>query len=207
MRLLLRTGNASYTRITATVALVGQLFGMFGGVIPVRAARDAHSRIAFPCQDRHCGCRTAESCWKGDCCCFTLAQKAKWAEERGIEPPPHVRALLMPREQRKSEPPCCASRRSTERGLRPTCVTRHDSPEPQRHLEHHRWVLRLEWQIAAKQCRGEDDKGFIDTEPAIPPSTPTPLLDRATPTMLVDGRVIQSHVLPSRPPLPPPRHS
>jgi hypothetical protein len=36
----------------------------------------------FPCQDRPCGCRSAEQCRK-KCCCFTPAQKLAWAKRNG----------------------------------------------------------------------------------------------------------------------------
>ncbi|APZ90747.1 hypothetical protein Fuma_00329 [Fuerstiella marisgermanici] len=43
----------------------------------------------FPCQNRPCGCASAEQCWK-QCCCFTNAQKVVWARENGVTPPDYV---------------------------------------------------------------------------------------------------------------------
>lgn len=43
----------------------------------------------FPCQNRPCGCRSAEQCWK-KCCCFTNSQKVAWAKANGIELPDYV---------------------------------------------------------------------------------------------------------------------
>lgn len=43
----------------------------------------------FPCQDRPCGCRTAEACWR-NCCCFTNSQKLAWARANGVAPPEYV---------------------------------------------------------------------------------------------------------------------
>jgi hypothetical protein len=43
----------------------------------------------FPCQNRPCGCRSAEECWH-HCCCFTREEHLSWAQSLGIEPPPSV---------------------------------------------------------------------------------------------------------------------
>ncbi len=43
----------------------------------------------FPCQNRPCGCASAEQCWK-QCCCFTNAEKVVWARENGVTPPDNV---------------------------------------------------------------------------------------------------------------------
>ncbi|HWL06881.1 MAG TPA: hypothetical protein VNQ76_00550 [Planctomicrobium sp.] len=40
----------------------------------------------FPCQDRPCGCRSANQCWQ-KCCCFTNEQKLAWAERNGVKVP------------------------------------------------------------------------------------------------------------------------
>jgi hypothetical protein len=44
------------------------------------------SEVAFPCQSRPCGCKTARQCWT-TCCCFTPAQRLQWAKENGVTPP------------------------------------------------------------------------------------------------------------------------
>jgi len=45
----------------------------------------------FPCQDRPCGCRSAEQCWK-KCCCFNNAQKVAWAKANNAKVPEFVLA-------------------------------------------------------------------------------------------------------------------
>lgn len=50
---------------------------------------DGDSAELFPCRHHHCGCRTAEQCWK-KCCCFTNAQKVAWAKSQGIQAPAFV---------------------------------------------------------------------------------------------------------------------
>ena len=43
----------------------------------------------FPCQNRPCGCRSAEQCWK-KCCCFNNAQKVAWAKLNSVKVPDFV---------------------------------------------------------------------------------------------------------------------
>jgi hypothetical protein len=43
----------------------------------------------FPCQNRPCGCRTADQCWK-KCCCFTDSQKVAWAKAQRVRVPEAV---------------------------------------------------------------------------------------------------------------------
>lgn len=38
---------------------------------------------AYPCQNRPCGCRSAEQCRK-KCCCFTSSQKQDWASRKDV---------------------------------------------------------------------------------------------------------------------------
>lgn len=40
----------------------------------------------FPCASSHCGCGSAEQCWRG-CCCHTLAERLAWAQKHGVKPP------------------------------------------------------------------------------------------------------------------------
>jgi hypothetical protein len=43
----------------------------------------------FPCQNRPCGCRSADQCWK-KCCCFNNAQKVAWAKSNNVKVPEFV---------------------------------------------------------------------------------------------------------------------
>ena len=43
----------------------------------------------FPCQNRPCGCRSAEQCWK-KCCCFNNSQKIAWAKANQVKVPDYV---------------------------------------------------------------------------------------------------------------------
>ena len=54
--------------------------------LPVRSSRSINSKDhsrPFPCQDRPCGCRSAEQC-KKKCCCFSAEQKLAWAKRNRV---------------------------------------------------------------------------------------------------------------------------
>jgi len=80
----------------------------------------------FPCQNRPCGCASAEQCWK-QCCCFTNTEKLAWAREHDITPPDFVVAAANAEESAKrakahQEPPkvCQAC---TSQGSSASCRT------------------------------------------------------------------------------------
>jgi hypothetical protein len=56
---------------------------------PLRSDAEKDKSQPFPCQDRTCGCASAEQCWK-QCCCFTHADKIAWARQHGVSPPRFV---------------------------------------------------------------------------------------------------------------------
>lgn len=51
--------------------------------------------IPFPCQNRPCGCNTAEQCWKS-CCCFSHIEKLAWAKLHAPESLYSVEAVSDP---------------------------------------------------------------------------------------------------------------
>jgi len=168
----------------AALTLLCHFLGSFG--LPVLVAKPNHtSDMAFPCQGYACACASAEECWKGDCCCFTLEEKLAWAETNGVEPPSHVRPLI---ETRKSQGSSTASR---------SCCS-HEGCEQQRSSV--RWVSTL----MAQRCRGIGQLGLFDFEPTILlccvseafTSQPTDLL-------LPSGSLVEPRA--SCPPTPPPR--
>lgn len=66
-------------------------FASLAGEASDSASADKSKEPAFPCQNRPCGCRSAQQCWK-KCCCFTNKQKIAWAKEHGVEVPDFVLA-------------------------------------------------------------------------------------------------------------------
>ncbi len=66
----------------------------------------------FPCQDRPCGCRSADQCWK-KCCCFTNSQKVAWAKANNVTPPDFVVAAAQKKNSKPSaEVSCCKTESS-----------------------------------------------------------------------------------------------
>src|SRR5208282_2869063 len=96
MRRQVRARHGVRLRNTIVVlTLFSHLVVTLGFPLPIpKAAAAKDASRPFPCQNHSCGCLTADECWKGDCCCFTLEQKLAWAEANGTEPPPHVRPLV-----------------------------------------------------------------------------------------------------------------
>jgi hypothetical protein len=86
-----RYSFANPTVRSATALLV--LVGICASALPIplgRIVRQANdSSQPFPCQHCACGCKSAEQCWTS-CCCYTPAQKAKWAKENGVTPPAYA---------------------------------------------------------------------------------------------------------------------
>lgn len=73
----------------------------------------------FPCQNRPCGCTSAEQCWK-QCCCFTNAEKVVWAKKNCVTPPQFVvdaalaeSSTLVVEDEASSKKPCPHCTKST----------------------------------------------------------------------------------------------
>ncbi|MBP3954416.1 hypothetical protein J8F10_03815 [Gemmata sp. G18] len=196
------------------------LLSAFG--FPLLGSSPKKGDVPFPCQSRPCGCLTADECWKGDCCCFTLEEKLHWAGENGIVPPAHVRPLVEARKARPAPPlkkkkSCCSEAASppevpgacaaetvadcSQCAAKPSSNCRERKAPSEDRASGVRWVIG----VHAKKCRGDGPAGLflldpgIASDPALPvfpePERsvhPAPRSDRAGPT---------SH----RPPTPPPR--
>jgi hypothetical protein len=81
--------------VIVVLTLVSHLMLTFGIPLPAPSRKKPTDGVPYPCQSRPCGCVTAEQCWAGDCCCFSIEEKLAWAEANGVEPPEHVRRLLV----------------------------------------------------------------------------------------------------------------
>ena len=211
MRLFRRTPALRPRSALAVVALFAHIVAATGAPLPTRRTSEKHQPVRYPCQDRPCGCATASACWAGDCCCFTLEQKVAWAEERGIEPPAHMRPLVEARKARpaapkppKAKPACCAERSRHAGRDRPdeaptACEV--DPPEPVPAA-----APAVRWVVAAfaQKCRGEGFAGLlkldlvVDSERPAPPAGST-----STGTIAVVSRAAPP--TSQSPPIPPPR--
>lgn len=117
-------------RLVRLAVLVAYLAFALGIPIPASQARaDKDQSRPYPCQDRPCGCRSAEQCWTS-CCCTTPAERVAWALERGVPIPayavlpsaPAMRALLASSAAAAARPDdaCCCTEHDA--GPMPCCA-------------------------------------------------------------------------------------
>ena len=85
-----------------------------------RNSSEKDSSEPFPCQNRPCGCRSAEQCWK-KCCCFDDNQKIAWAKANNVRVPEFVLAAAEKEKERESQSPA-HSRRAED--VNPPVMTR-----------------------------------------------------------------------------------
>lgn len=108
---------------------------------------------AFPCQDRPCGCMSAEQCRK-KCCCFNKEQKIAWAKRNGVD----ISTVLLPNQAEKQQDTkfastkrsCCkdtASSKSAGNLLGAACQTRKARPDVKSRCN---FVVG----IVAQECQG-----------------------------------------------------
>jgi hypothetical protein len=189
------------------LTLFSHLLGTLGFPLPVphaAAAKDSSHR--FPCQDRPCGCLTAEECWKGDCCCFTLEQKLAWAEANGAEPPAHVRPLVEARKHlpvNSCPPPgdCCAKASSDC----PACAAKDSLESSRKKLSNPEPGNRWAFGLFTQKCRGQGPAGLFQLEPAVFPDLTSGRL--ASPPLVATLTDRQERLTSTAPfpPTPPPR--
>jgi hypothetical protein len=207
MRFLRRVLRSSTRHALAVVALLAQLVAAIGAPT-LGSHTNKKGSVPFPCQNHPCGCSTPEEGWAGDCCCFTLEQKLAWAEERGIEPPPHVRATVEARRaaasQVKAKPPCCAKHAKSDCCETAPGATHKHTDEPAAPSS-----LTVRWLagIHVQKCHGDGPAGLFKFEAGTTPTQPghpralRPVHDFERPT---DSQATST---PSCPPTPPPRVS
>lgn len=117
-----KVGRTTAGRWVTTFVTVWYALIVIG--VPLPAPRHVFSE-RFPCENCHCGCSSAEHCWK-HCCCHTLEERLAWAKRAGDEPPSFIRQQLL---SANTDPACCtrhtdASTPATTRsGQQPTTRT------------------------------------------------------------------------------------
>ncbi len=107
--------------VLVVLTLVSHLLATLGFPLPAAERQAKEGSLPYPCQNHPCGCVTANLCWAGDCCCFTLEEKLAWAEANGIEPPAHVRPLVESRAGRPTlskQKSCCSEAEHARQGHR-----------------------------------------------------------------------------------------
>jgi len=87
-------------RIATSHRLHGKLFRSFLTMVvlfcvvpvplPMMSQKgDDPQEVAYPCQNRSCGCKSAYQCWTS-CCCFSPQQRLEWAKKHGVTPPSYA---------------------------------------------------------------------------------------------------------------------
>ncbi len=108
---------------------------------------------------------TAEQCWAGACCCFTMRQKIAWAAEHDFVPPEH--AVRIAEEEAVTEESDC-----------PHCKA--DKAKKAKAALANRSSAKL-WTVTqfASDCQGKGMIGAFSTQPSLPiESTTAYSLDR-----------------------------
>jgi hypothetical protein len=163
MRIRLPRAIGDLPQKAIAILLLLGLVAEIAGIPVVSVAKKDRSR-PYPCQDRPCGCASADECWH-HCCCMNNKQKLAWAREHGITPPDFVIAAAE-RENDHSAEVCDRAddshgddaRESTQRAC---CRKRHQDQEVATccHHDHDKakkskTEVRLVLSDSARQCSG-----------------------------------------------------
>jgi len=139
MRIRLRRLSMLRNReLIVVVTLLSHIMVTCGLPCPMPSRKKPDGGVPYPCQSRPCGCQSSEECWKGDCCCFSLEEKLRWAEAHGIEPPAHVRPLVQSRAKRSKPVPnktCCSAAPVDKPGSELRCRLQPDCCQPVKSLD------------------------------------------------------------------------
>lgn len=196
--------------VLAVLLLVAHAFAATGAPVPVpHAANNRSSQPAYPCRDHACGCLTAEQCWAGDCCCFTLEQKLDWADARGIEPPASARSAAAARKAatppKKPKRPCCRGEEEAALPVAacssPTCEQDAAAAEDSDNALTVLWVAG----VRAQKCRGEGPAGLLKLDPAVAPAAPTTVKIAPEPERFARPASVPPAPVSQQPPARPPR--
>lgn len=211
------------------LALLSHLVSTFGVPLPVLARSSSEESSPYPCKNRRCGCRSAQECWAGDCCCFTLAEKLTWAETNGIEPPEHVRPRVEASQRQQAranrsscceaassispaEHSCCDATPSSRsccleqaNSQKPPDFTTVDTPLPPDEASEPglTWVVG----IFAHQCHGDGPLGLWKSDPGLPPEPRFQKLISLKQDSIRDTPWSNPSSPSDSPPIPPPRLS
>lgn len=167
----------------AVLLILANLFSSTGFPTQVFAATARKDlSVPFPCMNHPCGCVSAEQCWRGSCCCMTMAEKLAWADAHAVVPPSFV-----PLAPKPSKP--------ASAGCSKCCQTEKPKPIEQP------WVLILE----ARKCQNHGPLAVFAVAVATPP--PPAVLPEFT--MAADTSLTFAHehgrAISHRPVVPPPR--
>ena len=148
----------------------------------------------FPCQDRPCGCRSADQCRKR-CCCFSHDQKLAWARKHGLK----AEDVIIAERPTAGETPakkCCSTKSA---GLTAHCAAAQTKSKPSKSS---RFVLI----VKAMECQGIEQTLFAQISFVTPPVIAPIGLMQPTGER-IDTEITLYSPSVSEPPVPPPRIS
>jgi hypothetical protein len=185
-------------RLTAMLLLVAFFVALLPITFSVRLPKNDKDRTQpFPCQDRPCGCRTAEQC-KKKCCCFSHEQKLAWAERHGVDASAFVDTCTVGKSRSPVGKSCCSSRRATEPAKKVL------SSKPKSHSLPRHKKFKIVIGVIAQECQGVAQTPLGQPIFLIPSSVSWPLLIEPTGERIVSTHSRLDQPL-AEPPIPPPR--
>jgi hypothetical protein len=195
------------------LCVIAHLAATVGFPLPQPTEIEAGSQ-PFPCQHHHCGCRSADHCWRS-CCCMSTQEKLAWAEKNGVSPPEYVLAAAKAEAAEavaaaESETPSCCSHVAVKRSS--CCAATHaDTPKQccsaatekkaKRSTGRVAWVLG----IHAQKCQGISTQWIILGAVLPPPPPQQAPVDSAPPLWWSDSTVCQWQTVSKQPDVPPPQ--
>lgn len=193
--------NLRWRRAIEVLLLCALVVGVFPSPeswLPGSVRRTLETRVAkdrsrpFPCQDRPCGCQSAEQC-RQSCCCFRAEEKQAWAAAAGIP----ASEVISDVDSLKSIP-AAADSGSVSRAC---CVARKNSL-PATRVTRSRGILL----VLAEKCRGNQGRVMVWRLPEAPVRT---LVGVSIPPQWSWEIVVRllSDQIESSPALPPPRRT
>lgn len=214
----------AHLREGATRRLIGLalLVSMCASILPFfvvdRVSGEKDLSAPFPCQNRPCGCLSAEQCWR-ECCCFTNAQKVAWARKNRVTPPQYVveaaRSEAQPKQvavspsTRAAGATCrstshgCTGKSCCESGRQSTCSACATSAREQREKPLAGRSKRFVIGIERMKCRGQGP-GWNSLPWADLPVAEEPCIAGSLPRWDHPSSVIAAFIADD-PPEPPPR--
>lgn len=228
-----------WPRLVRGLLSLSVLLGVCAMLLPLPIAPlpqnspEKDSSEPFPCQNRPCGCRSADQCWK-KCCCFNNAQKVAWAKANNVKVPEFVLVAAkkegVPREHAFVSPKsrlmavsatkngrCCESKsvvavktsccdKSPTQGSPKSLSCGTNSGPAARTTGGHRTPASSKWVMAvhAAECQGQGPPAFCFPISIIPDR-----LLLVTPSVeVIESCILESERLLEvslQPPLPPPK--
>ena len=152
----------------------------------------------FPCQDRPCGCRSAEQCRK-KCCCFSAEQKLAWAKRHSVRATDVVSGTQCEVASSGGVKGCCSASRSLKKADHAR-LAKSKSKSMAKRASHSRVVIG----VVAQQCHGVAHAFTGQAVFVIPPIFSVQLSIEPNGERLVATDLWFQQII-GEPPIPPPR--